>query len=625
MNTKFFEKLSSNLSELLINGDEYNVVIEVDKLNAIVSENGVKTIKDIDISVKVFEIIIKYIYDGTISLEKVDVSVIFDLLIGSNEFGLEELVKHIQSLLIGNNASWLRLNFSRVYQASFKDNNFDALLNFCTNIIAKYPNIVFDSDEFNTLSENILVNILKLDNLQMDEGLIWDYVIRWRIAQNTSLSSNPKQWSDADFLVMKNTLQNCLPLIRYFQISGQDIFKKVRPYQKILDPIMWEDIEMKFMMPDQTITSQILPPRNPSSTSLPSRSDQSLNFITDNNENEIELNNIYELGKRAKYHFKMKRYNEALEDLNKAIEIGQNNQNNVSMIDIIPILEIRGETYFMMGEYKDALSDFDEFNEVLNFEQGMLVVRGSIYFLMGRYKEALVDFNKLLEIESKKLVDSNNPSTLAIRELTYRSMDSNKLNELLKCDQNNVDMNVRLFTYFLMGQYNEALAAVTKSLEIKQDSFALMIRAEIYRIMGKYEEALADITSALEIDINSEIYVLGIRGLTYRSMGRHKEAHADLNKLNKFLEYELNYSRVLIKRGRTFHMMGRYEEALKDLTNSLEILPNNVFALVHRETYRILGRYNESLADLNKSLEICPNDVEALKAHKKLMLDMNKT
>ncbi|RIB27498.1 hypothetical protein C2G38_2137786 [Gigaspora rosea] len=229
-----------------------------DKLNAIDYKNGVKTIKDIDISIKVFDIIIKYIYDGTISLEKVDVSVIFDLLISSNEFGLEELVKHIQSLLIENNASWLRLNFSRVYQASLKDNNFDALQHFCTNIIAKYPNIVFDSDEFNTLSENILVNILKLaifflkkqptetekkmefldDNLQMDEGLIWDHVIRWGIAQNTSLSSNPKQWSDADFLIMKNTLQNCLPLIRYFQISGQDIFKKVRPYQKILDQII---------------------------------------------------------------------------------------------------------------------------------------------------------------------------------------------------------------------------------------------------------------------------------------------------------------------------------------------------------------------------------------------------
>ena len=65
----------------------------------------------------------------------------------------------------------------------------------------------------------------------MDEGLIWDHVIRWGIAQNTSLSSNPKQWSDADFLIVKNTLQNCLPLIRYFQISYQNIFKKVRPYQ----------------------------------------------------------------------------------------------------------------------------------------------------------------------------------------------------------------------------------------------------------------------------------------------------------------------------------------------------------------------------------------------------------
>ncbi|CAG8670523.1 2959_t:CDS:2, partial [Ambispora leptoticha] len=243
MTTKFFEKLSSNLNDLLTNSNEYNVIIEVgqvpnnqtfkahsiilssrcsyfkNKLSSITcGEGNTKKIHQTNISVKAFDFIIKYIYSGVISLEKVDTSAIFDLLIASNEFGLKELVEHIQLILIKNHASWLRLNFSLVYQTSFKDDNFNELRHFCANIVAKYPNIIFDSDEFITLPENILIFVLKLDDLQMDEGTIWDYVIKWGIAQNPSLNINLDQWSDTDFLTLKNTLQNCLPLVRYFQI-----------------------------------------------------------------------------------------------------------------------------------------------------------------------------------------------------------------------------------------------------------------------------------------------------------------------------------------------------------------------------------------------------------------------
>ncbi|RIB27813.1 hypothetical protein C2G38_2159537 [Gigaspora rosea] len=225
MTAKFFENLSINLNELFKTSEEYNVIIEVgqapntqafklnsiilssrslyfkDKLRAITyNHNNVKIIKQANISIEVFEIIIKYIYDGTISLENIHTSVVFELLIASNEFGLEELIKHIQLFLLENNASWLRLNFSRVYQTGFKDDNLKDLQQFCVNIIAKHPNIIFDSDEFLTLPENILVFILKLDNLQMNEGKIWDYTIKWGIAHNPSLPPNSNQWSDEHFL-----------------------------------------------------------------------------------------------------------------------------------------------------------------------------------------------------------------------------------------------------------------------------------------------------------------------------------------------------------------------------------------------------------------------------------------
>ncbi|RIB21024.1 ICP0-binding domain of ubiquitin-specific protease 7-domain-containing protein [Gigaspora rosea] len=120
----------------------------------------------------------------------------------------------------------------------------------------------------------------------MDEVKVWDYVIKWGIAQNPSLPSDLDQWSDEHFLTLKNSLQNCLPLIRYFQTSNDDVCDKVRPYQKILDPILWNDIMLKLVAINKaiTITSHVLPPRTNLPTTLPSR-----DSITDNYASEIGI------------------------------------------------------------------------------------------------------------------------------------------------------------------------------------------------------------------------------------------------------------------------------------------------------------------------------------------------
>ncbi|RIB25427.1 hypothetical protein C2G38_2165948 [Gigaspora rosea] len=91
-----------------------------------------------------------------VTFEEVEPSIIFDLLVPSRKLGLTELVEYIQSYLIDNNASWLRLKFTQVYSTSFQDNNFKALQTFCTDILVKYPNLVFDSNDFSSVQENAL-------------------------------------------------------------------------------------------------------------------------------------------------------------------------------------------------------------------------------------------------------------------------------------------------------------------------------------------------------------------------------------------------------------------------------------------------------------------------------------
>ncbi|RIB18177.1 hypothetical protein C2G38_2185322 [Gigaspora rosea] len=255
MDMKIFKKLSNDLTKLLESGRDYNVLIEVGQM-PIYDEYDIKKISVTNISVVIFEIIINIIL-----FDKIDAPTVLDLLTAANEFGLEELFDTIQQHLIKNHAPWMRNNFVRIHKISFKNEKFIYLQNFCNVIINNYPSIIFDSEDYVDLSENILVSLLKHDNLNVDEGKIWNHVIRWGIAQNSNLDPDPKRWSNENFLTLKNTIGNGMPHIRYFHINNEDIIDKLYPYQQIFEPSLWKDILIKLAASNRVIASTILPPR----------------------------------------------------------------------------------------------------------------------------------------------------------------------------------------------------------------------------------------------------------------------------------------------------------------------------------------------------------------------------
>ncbi|RHZ72451.1 hypothetical protein Glove_242g115 [Diversispora epigaea] len=301
MALKFFDKLSQNFTELLTDKDDYNVIVEVEdkknftahsnvlkfrspyfrkELNTInPNENNVKTIVKPDISAQIFDIILKYVYGGIVNLENIETRIIFDLMLTANKFELEELSKKLETILIEDKASWLKSHFSLVYHTIFINNNFKDLENFCNDIVAKYPNLIFDAEDFTSLHESALVSLLKRDDLQMEEIKIWEYIIKWGIAQNPNLPTNLEEWTKENFLTLKTTLQQCLPYIRYFHLSSADIWNKVESYKKILDKQLWKDLMQHFMSPDQPIKSIILPARTVLVPELPARSKEPFSTI----------------------------------------------------------------------------------------------------------------------------------------------------------------------------------------------------------------------------------------------------------------------------------------------------------------------------------------------------------
>src|ERR1041384_3554154 len=138
-------------------------------------------------------------------------------------------------------------NFSLVYQTSFKHDSFSELQKFCTDLITDEPGKILKSLDFISIPEKSLVSIIQNDNLKMSEIQIWEHVLKWGLAQNPELPSDPTNFSKEDFNALKNTLQQCIPFIRFYNLTSKEFMDKVLPYKAILPKELYKDLLKSFL------------------------------------------------------------------------------------------------------------------------------------------------------------------------------------------------------------------------------------------------------------------------------------------------------------------------------------------------------------------------------------------
>jgi hypothetical protein len=129
--------------------------------------------------------------------------------------------------------------------------------------MTEFPDKVFESLDFTSLPEKSLISLLKRDDLQMKEIEIWEHVLKWGLAQNSTLVPDPFTWTDDDFRTMEKTLERSLPLIRFYSLSSKDFLEKVHPYKKLLKLQLYEDLLKYYLdFKSQPSNNNYLPPRH---------------------------------------------------------------------------------------------------------------------------------------------------------------------------------------------------------------------------------------------------------------------------------------------------------------------------------------------------------------------------
>ncbi|CAG8448182.1 4512_t:CDS:2 [Funneliformis mosseae] len=274
MVSKFHTGLSQDLSLMLKVAEDYNIIIKVGEnqefhahsnilrarspyfkstlstnWNNTMDNNVIEIIKP-NIHPTVFEIILKYIYIGEVDLTKNSGEDILGLLVASYELLLEELFKHVQNYLIEKKNLWLNQNLVLVLHTVFKLASCKKLQDYCLDSICADPLPFFTSNEFPSLEKDILHSLLKRDDLQIEESVAWDHLIKWGVNQTPCLGSSNSdraKWDDKCYEALKQTLEQYIPLIRFLDISSADFFDKVRPYKSVLPHQIFEEA-MEFYM-----------------------------------------------------------------------------------------------------------------------------------------------------------------------------------------------------------------------------------------------------------------------------------------------------------------------------------------------------------------------------------------
>ncbi|RGB29257.1 BTB/POZ protein [Rhizophagus diaphanus] len=190
-------------------------------------ENNIIKFKKPNISVEVFDILIKYIYGYKLELKNYNFNTNVELLIAADELCLNNLCIFIEEYLLENKIL-LKQNFILIHDTTTKRPHFEKLSKFCVFTLTHDPSIIFKTNDFIKIKREFLLNIITKNNHLFNPIEIWDKVMEWAIAQLSEPSVVRKT-------SLKTLIHPFISFIDFKEINRKDFYQKVRPFKHIFD------------------------------------------------------------------------------------------------------------------------------------------------------------------------------------------------------------------------------------------------------------------------------------------------------------------------------------------------------------------------------------------------------
>ena len=265
----------------------------------------------------------------------------------------------------------------------------------------------------------------------------------------------------------------------------------------------------------------------------------------------------------------------------------------------------RGIAKYNLGEYKNALNDFNHAISIYPNYANAYYHRGKAKGGLKDYKGAIDDYNEATKI------DPNNAD--AYYYLGHAKYELNDYKEAI----NNYTKAI--------NNYTKAINNYTKAINIDSNhENAYYHRGTARYILEEYQGAIDDFTKAIKLNPNDAI-LYSNRGNAKHKLNDHKGA---INDYNKSIDNNPNDDSVYNNRGNSKYSLEDYQGAIHDYTEVIKIDPNNDNILNSRGTAKgQLEDYKGAINDFTRSISINPNNINAYRnrGFAKNLLGVTKT
>ena len=191
---------------------------------------------------------------------------------------------------------------------------------------------------------------------------------------------------------------------------------------------------------------------------------------------QLALNDDLGFDIKARAYYGLKKYEEAIIDWSKAIELNSNDAD---------LYNNRGWCKFELKKFEEALTDFDKADELDPNYANSYNGRGWCKLELKKFEEALTNFDKAIELNSNDAIYYEGSGVC-------RSLLANSYNGRGWCK-------------YCLDKYEDAIIDLDKSIELDPNfANAYNGRGWCKYYLDRYENAILDFNKAIELNSNDD-------------------------------------------------------------------------------------------------------------------------
>ncbi|NOR45353.1 MAG: tetratricopeptide repeat protein [Candidatus Delongbacteria bacterium] len=292
-----------------------------------------------------------------------------------------------------------------------------------------------------------------------------------------------------------------------------------------------------------------------------------------------------------------KEYAAAIDDFNSSLYLAENIGSKIFPEE--PVRKLRSWAYAQkawcykqLNEYETAIEDFNKAEEIGFNKPDLYKNRGYVYDVLWDYEASLQDYKKLIELEPD--------STFGYWKAAGSLMQLEKYDESLPYLDKVIELDPEnVMSYFYIGHVNlygyedyiKAEEFYSRAIEIskaqnKEYNYYYYFRGKAKKELNKLEEANIDFKKAISIaplEFDAGYY---FRGLSYYNLEDYKAAISDFE---KEIEINPNYKYPYNSLGDTFKELKQNEKAAEYYNKYLSLIEDEEEITEVKEKLKEMG------------------------------------